>query len=77
MELGVSLKKKSEELKTGVAKHCPGPVVLSNQWEQLHKSTSHLQIYDSLEVEESLHGCKTPPLLLAHLNKLDARGATW
>lgn len=115
MEIGVSLKKKSQELKSGVAKHVTGPVVLSNQWDsdteisarektslqRLHKSTQHrlssegvwgrnpaaepgcgnefedLQIYDSLEVVESLHGCKTAPLLLAHVNKLDARGATW
>lgn len=104
----ISLKKKSEELKAGVAKHLPGPVVLSNQWDQLHKSTKHtkhnllgsvssegargrnaaaepgcgnefedLQIYDSLEVAGSLHGCKTPPLLLAQVNELDTRGATW
>lgn len=122
MEIGVSLKKKSQELKTGVAKHLTGPVVLSNQWDsdterlarettyqqRLHKSTKHtkhnllgsvssegargrntaakpgcgnefedLQIYDSLEVVECLYGCKTPPLLLAHVNKLDATGATW
>lgn len=119
MEIGDSLKKKSQELKTGVAKRLTGPVVLSNQWDsdtenlaqektyQLHKSTKHtkhnllgrvssegargrntaaepgcgnefedLQIYDSLEVVETLYGCKTPPLLLAHHN-LDARGATW
>lgn len=113
MEIGVNLKKKSQELKTGV---------LPNQWDcdteilarektyqqQLHKSTKHtkhnllgsvssegarglnttaqpesgnefedLQIYDSLEVVESLRGCKTPQLLLARVNKLDARGATW
>lgn len=122
MEIGVSLKKKSQELKTVVAEHVTGPVVLSNQWDsdteisaqektsqqRLHKSTQHtnhnllgsvssegawgwntaaepgcgnefedLQIYDSLEVVESLHGCKTAPLFLAHVNKLDARGATW
>ncbi|TWW74275.1 jhy protein homolog isoform X2 [Takifugu flavidus] len=117
MEIGVSLKKKSQELKTGLT----GPVVLSSQWDsdteslarekthqqRLHRSTKHamhnllgsvssegargrntaaepgcgnefedLQIYDSLEVVESLHGSKTPPLLLAHVNKLEARGAT-
>lgn len=122
MEIGVSLKKKSQELKTGIAKHLTGPIVPSNQWnsdmeilarektsqQRLHKSTQHtqhnllgsvssegargrntaaepgcgnafedLQIYDSLEVVESLHGCKTAPLLLAHVNKLGARGATW
>lgn len=36
-----------------------------------------LQIYDSLEVVECPHGCKTPLPLLTDVNKLDARGAAW